>query len=328
MQASRVHVIGNSEGKDNSQDPIQQKKTEEMSGSDESSDEEKESSLRIGITGSGRPTCFCDEQRNCEHIMWLLVGGGQVNATPHEHITQMGLRKFWEELEWDLEARRQTKGLNRERIMIFRDILATFSDVETEKFRADIFDLRDDVNMEPILVSKDLEATVVRVLMKDDNFFPPFKNLVSHDIRAIAYFKKKRSCGVGRVAGHDNIVCSAQTLADTVSAISIHNEAAKALISAVSVVFRERNHDTYPNSPWPRRRPPGKQSNPSGGNFVIQALLDLPESLQFFEELEKYRNKLSRLIGQLKGGSDMSSSSERDQPAQLTETRSVWSELL
>ncbi|KAK6587388.1 hypothetical protein PZA11_000678 [Diplocarpon coronariae] len=163
MQASRVHVIGNSEGKDNSQDPIQQKKTEEMSGSDESSDEEKE-----------------------------------------------------------------------ERIMIFRDILATFSDVETEKFRADIFDLRDDVNMEPILVSKDLEATVVRVLMKDDNFFPPFKNLVSHDIRAIAYFKKKgakarntldrleRSCGVGRVAGHDNIVCSAQTLADTDSAISIH----------------------------------------------------------------------------------------------------------
>ncbi|PBP25828.1 SWIM zinc finger family protein [Diplocarpon rosae] len=430
MQTSRGQTTGLSGGKDKSQDPVQEEKEEQMSGSDGSPDEEQEDegdeidteisilalghcrrhgahyafqiacaeverySIRVGTTSSGRPTCSCDERGNCEHIMWFLsqisrnriqaVAGGQANTTPYEHITQIGLRNLCEELEWQfregtafpeeiqwelakafsrLEAARQTRSLNRERMMVVRDILATFSVVETEDFRRDIFDSLNDVTLEPIFASKDLEATVARILMRDDNFFLRFRTIVSNNIRAIAYFNKMgakarntldlldRYCEVGPVAGHRNIIWSAQTLVDIVSAISINvinrqplnpaarSEAAKALVSILSVVARERNHDAYQNSTWPRRRPHGKQSidrnlyerligstskfNPSGGTFVIQALLNLPEPRQFVEELgaildllstvgrghapQEYRDNLSGLIAQLKSGPGMSS---------------------
>jgi hypothetical protein len=112
-------------------------------------------------------------------------------------------------------------------------------------------------------------------------------------------------------------------------------EAAKALVSILWMVVKERNHDVYQNSKWPRRRAHGEPQidrnlyqrligsksgpNPAGGTFVLNALQYLPEARACVEDLEEilgilqtigwgpapqaYRDKLIALITQLKGGS-------------------------
>ncbi|KAG4430334.1 hypothetical protein IFR05_014187 [Cadophora sp. M221] len=354
-------------------------------------------SIRISTTDSGRPTCSCKEHGNCRHILWFLeqlsrtrslaVENEEANITPYEHISQLGLDNVCEELHWELrqgtdsdteetqwqlqkaystpEAGRQTRGVIKERLKTVRDILATFSDIDTDSYRRDLFDSGDDITTEPIFVKRDLEATVAKILILDDSIFHHFQTLVSRNVRATEYFNKMgskamatldlldRYCEVGPTAGQHDLIRSAQTLVDIVNSISINvterqplspasrGEAAKALVSILSTVVRDRNHDAYQNSTWPRRRPHGELSidrnlyarligttsrtNPAGGNFVIKALQDLPEARHFVEELEEildmlgtigwgpapqaYRDKLGGLITQLRGASGVSISS-------------------
>ncbi|EKD19180.1 SWIM zinc finger family protein [Drepanopeziza brunnea f. sp. 'multigermtubi' MB_m1] len=348
-------------------------------------------SIRLGTTESGRSTCSCAGGGNCRHIQWFLnqlsrtgaysMGGGRTSVTPYDHISQIGLGNLCEDLQWELregmdsdteetqwqlkkvlsppKPRRLVGGLVKEKMDAVRDIMATFSDVDTDHFREDIFDSSHDVTMEPILVRRDLEATIARVLIMDDNIFRQFNTLISHNVRAAAYFEKMgikaknvlglldEYCEVGPVSGKHDLIWSAQTLVDIVDEISMNvtirqpldvasrSEAAKSLVSILSMVVRERNHDCYQQSTWPRCRPHGEQSidrnlyerligstsrsNPAGGTFVIKALQDLPEAQHFVEVLEEilalletigwgpapqsYRDKLSGLIAQLKGGS-------------------------
>ncbi|KAH9221624.1 hypothetical protein DL95DRAFT_381952 [Leptodontidium sp. 2 PMI_412] len=348
-------------------------------------------SIRISTTDSGRPTCSCKEQGNCPHILWFLeqlsrtrslaVEDEEANVTPYEHISQLGLDNVCEELHWELrqgtdsdteetqwqlkkaystpEAGRQTRGVIKERLKTVRDIMATFSDIDTDSYRQDLFESGDDITMGPILVKRDLEATVAKILILDDSIFHHFQTLVSRNVRATEYFNKMgskakttldlldRYCEVGPTSGQHDLIQSAQTLVDIVNSISMNvaerqplspgsrSEAAKALISILSTVVRDRNHDVYQNTTWPRRRPHGEPSidrnlyerligttsrkSPAGGNFVIQALQDLPEARHFVEELEEilallgtigwgpapqaYRDKLGGLITQLKGAS-------------------------
>ncbi|KAH7364197.1 hypothetical protein BKA65DRAFT_131827 [Rhexocercosporidium sp. MPI-PUGE-AT-0058] len=350
-------------------------------------------SIRISTTDSGRPTCSCKEQGNCRHILWFLeqlsstrsptVEDEETNVTPYDHISQFGLDNLCDELRWELrqgtdsdteetqwqlkktystsDSGHQTRGVIKERMKIVRDIMATLSDVDTDSYRQDLFESGDDITTEPILVKRDLEATVAKMLIMDDSIFHHFQTLVSRNLRATEYFDKMgskakttldlldRYCEIGPSSGQHDLIRCAQTLVDIVNSISINvterqplspvsrGEAAKALVSILSTVVRDRNHDAYQNSTWPRRRPHGELSidrnlyerligttsrtSPAGGNFVIKALQDLPEARHFVEELEEilallgtigwgpapqaYRDKLAGLISQLKGGSSV-----------------------
>lgn len=207
-----------------------------------------------------------------------------------------------------------------------------------------------------ILVEGDLEATIARLLILDDAFFYQFKSLVSRNICATEYFRKMALKAVkafdlldqyeqlGPTAGQHDLAWCAQTLVDIVDSISSNvtmrqplspssrEEAAKSLVGILKDVVKNHNYDIYQTVKWPRRRPHGElqidrnlyerligstsRSNPSGGNFVIKALQDLPEAQRFVEDLEEilglletigwgpapraYRYKLSALIAQLK----------------------------
>ncbi|KAG4413680.1 hypothetical protein IFR04_013184 [Cadophora malorum] len=356
-------------------------------------------SIRISTTDSGRPTCSCKEQGNCRHILWFLeqlshtrsltAGNEEAHVTPYEHISHLGLDNMCEELHWELrqgtdsdteetqwqlkkaystmEPGRQTRGVIKERLRTVRDIMATLSEIDTDSYRQDLFESGDDITMEPMLVRRDLEATVAKILIMDDSIFHHFQTLVSRNVRATEYFIKMgakaqttlelldRYCEIGPSIGQHDLIRSAQTLVDIVNSISINvterqplspasrAEAAKALVSILSTVVRDRNHDAYQNSTWPRRRPHGELSidrnlyerligttsrtSPAGGNFVIKALQDLPEARHFVEELEEllvmletigwgpapqaYRDKLGALISQLKGSGLSMSSGKR-----------------
>jgi hypothetical protein len=353
-------------------------------------------SIRISATDSGMPTCSCNEEGRCRHIHWLLNQLAQTseeavavaNVVPHELISTLGLGNVCEKLHWELregpdsdseetqwklnkdfsttDSGHQTRGTVRERMRVVRDILATLSTSLTDDYRRDIFESPDDITKKDIFVPHDLEATVSRLLILDDDIFCQFKSLVSNNARASDYFRKMalkaqntctlldQYCEVGpTVAGgqYDLIWC-AQTLADIVNAISYNvterqplrpsarEEAAKALVSILRMVVKERNHDVYQDLKWPRRRIHGEpqidrnlyqrligstsRANPAGGNFVINALQDLPEARRFVEDLEEiwsiletvgwaaprpYLDKMTGLIAQLKGSSGPSSSS-------------------
>jgi len=312
-------------------------------------------SIRISTTDSGRPTCSCKEEGICRHIMWFLeqlsrtrAEGIESTVTPYEQISTLGLENVCDELHWELregtdsdteepnwqlkkdysavEVGRQTRGMIRERMNIVRDIMATLSPVATDDYRGDIFESPDDISMENTFVKGDLEATVSRLLILDDEIFHQFKALVSRDARASDYFRKMASkahnacqlldeyCEVGPAAGQHDLIWCAQELVDIVSAIAANvaerqplspasrEEAAKALVFILGMVVRERNHDVYQNSTFQRRRPHGEpqidrnlyqrligstsRSNPAGGNFVIKALQDLPEAQRCVEDLE------------------------------------------
>ena len=360
--------------------------------------EVKRCSIRITTTDPRRPTCSCEEEGICRHILWLLgqLAGTSAEAVevaevgPYERISTLGLANICEKLHWELregpesdseetqwklkkdfaasDPGRQTRGIIKERIAIVRDILATLSPVGTDDYRKDIFESPDDITLGDIFVPRDLEATLAKLLIIDDDIFHQFKSLVPRNARASDYFRKMslkaqntcllldKYCEVGPAgaAGQYDLIWCAQTLVDIVDSISANvterqplnpssrEEAAKALISILRLVVKERNHDVYQNLKWPRRRVHGEpqidrnlyqrligstsKANPAGGNFVIKALQDLPEAQSFIEDLEEilgilgtigwkapptYLDKLTSLITNLKGGTGPSASSSK-----------------
>jgi hypothetical protein len=211
-------------------------------------------------------------------------------------------------------------------------------------------------NISPKPVIGDLEATISRVLLMNDEIFYHFKTLVSHNMRAEDYFKKAlvkaqatcealdKYCDLGPVDGDFDLIWCANELTNIVSSISVNviqrqplspaakHEAARALVGILSMVVRDRNNDVYNNLTWKRQRrhaepqidrnlyvrlirsPP--LNDAASENFVLYALQDLPEAQPFIEELQAilerleaqawdapqaYRDKLQKIIAQLKG---------------------------
>ena len=349
-------------------------------------------SIRISTTDAGNPTCSCNEEGTCRHVTWLLeqlsrtrVDAGEVPpVTPYEQISSIGLDTVCDELHWELregtdsdteetrwqlkkdysasEVPRQTRGMIRKRMRTVRDIMATLSSEVTDDFRADIFDTPDEISMDDPFVPGDLEATLARILIKDDDIFHQFDALIPRNARASDYFRKMglkaqqtfvrldNYSAAGPVDGHKfDVIWCAQELIDIVNAIS-HNlterqplnpasreEAAKVLVTILRTVVKERNHDAYQKSKWPRRRPPHEpsidrnlyerligSSRTKQNYFVLNVLQDLPEAQRFVDVLEdvldrglktigwgpapsSYTDKLSAIIAQLKRGSGPSS---------------------
>ena len=341
-------------------------------------------SIRVKPTDTGAPECSCDEEGTCNHVTWLLEQLArtkeevvEVESGFYQHISDMGLENVCEDLDWELregseseEIRwqlgkdfqtstlgRQTRSMIRARTKVVRDIMAALSSEITNSYRPDIFDSADDITNGNILVERDLEATLARLLILDDGFFHKFRSLVSRNVRATEYFRKmglkaeeaflllEQYVQSGPTEGqHHDLNWCAQALVDIVNTISSNvtmrqplssssrEEAAKSLVAILKTVVRH-NYDIYQSVTWPRRRPHGElqiernlyerligstsQSNPSGGNFVIKALQDLPEAQRFVDDLEEilgkleaigwgpapqaYRDRFTTLIAQLKG---------------------------
>lgn len=295
----------------------------------------------------------------CEDLHWEL---------------RKGVESDEEEMEWQLKKNYrasshglQTRGMIRDRLKDIRDILATLSSQSALDYRKDIFESADDITMEGILVQHDLGATVSRLLVHDDNMFYQFKTLVPHNVRASDFFRKmelkaKDACRLldeyiqnGPAAGQYDLVWCSQELVDIVNTISTNvaeraplnsssrKEAAKALVSILNEVIRNRNTDAYQDDKVPRRKKQAKghtdrnlyqrlilapsEQNPTGSAFVIKALQDLPEAQYFVEDLKEllviletigwgpapkpYRERLAALISQFKS----STSSPGKRPA-------------
>ena len=355
--------------------------------------------IRINETESS-PTCSCNEEGMCRHVKWFLSRLARTRkenslASPHALISDKGLKTVCNELDWELRegpdsdseephwkirkedyavTAPETRRSSNERVRVVREILATFSPHHIDEYRTDIFD---NFAVGKVHVPKDLEATIARLLIDNDEVFAQFRTLVKPDYCASDFFQKmaaeaKNTCalldtycelGPTKEGKRHDLIWCAQTLTDIVNSIQLNvserqplrptsrEDAAKALVSILRMVVKQRNHDVYQNLKWPRRRIHGEpqidrnlyqrligstaKANPAGGNFVIKALQDLPEASIFVEDLEEvydllktvgwsapqaYLDKLESLIVQLRGGNGPSpSSSTGKRPASSME---------
>ena len=298
--------------------------------------------------------------RICRSLDWELREGTGSDSEAESEETEWEIKKDHRPARHGLK----TRSVVRERTREIRDILATLSTQPTDDYRRDIFEGADDITAADLLVPNDLGATMSRLLVQDDDLFYRFRTLVPPNTRASDYFSKmerraKEACDLldeyaqhGPAAGqqqqHDLIWC-AQELVNVVNSIaenvagrqplgpSSRREAAKALVSILEEVVRNRNTDFWGDERIARRRKHAERNtdrnlylrligstspqNPVGASFVLTALQDLPEAKDFVEDLEAildllgevawgpdepatkaYRAKLTQLITLLKGG--------------------------
>ncbi|KAG9236002.1 hypothetical protein BJ875DRAFT_249652 [Amylocarpus encephaloides] len=275
--------------------------------------------VRISTNESGRPVCTCSEQGMCRHVRWLLDqlsradgrGVQPSGVSPYEHITTLGLGNVCHRLHWELrespdseeteyhlsrkgasagshrlrqDPSRQTRAMIRDRVDAVCDMLATLSpDKFAHEFRRRIFGVSDNITINNVLAPRDLETTLARILVLNDNMFQQFQTFVPDDARASEYFRKmaekaQYTCllldkycefGPDPSGTHHDLIWCAQTLVDIVGEIhqniterqplssASREEAARALIDILRTVVK-RNREVYLNLTWPRRRKHGE----------------------------------------------------------------------
>lgn len=269
------------------------------------------------------PYCSCNGGAQCRHTQWLLAELAKVRRSsptkkplsPHAYITSKGLGSICKTLKWELrdasddEAMEYPWALKKDyavqapeeqteqnRTFIVRDMLASFSNTPTDEFRNDIFNTVPGSSVGDVYLPNDLQGTIARVLLHDDEMFDYFNTLIKPDTRATKYFqnmalKAQRTLtslenycegGPSQAGGDFDLIWCAQSLTEIVNTIS-HNlstrqplssatrtTAAKTLISILSTVIKSRNHDVYQNLSWPR---PRKHGEPQIDRNLYQRLI-------------------------------------------------------
>ena len=162
--------------------------------------------------------CRCGED-GCLHIQWLLGQLGLSEPGVDQRIALIGLDSICEDHQWEHRpdegwdsqasrwelrktytgpiADRQSQSTFLARKQAARDIVASFSsDQVYEEFRYDVFDQGDGSLLTgEVYTTKDLSATLCKMLIRNDDIDYHFKHLVPYESRDIDYFHKMYSKG-------------------------------------------------------------------------------------------------------------------------------------
>jgi hypothetical protein len=253
--------------------------------------------------------CSCGDP-SCDHIAWLksqihITNGQSVydyledRSMPRvcdEHGWGVQDESYeYEPASWRLANKRQRRNTtSRSRRAAVRDIMSTFHhDIVAEEYRPDLFDFA--LHSHEVLAPYDLEATLSKLLIHDDDTFQKFESIVSRERCDTEYFRKMGEKyfraldkldefeSTGKLSDwtamgpssntkfqHDVPWC-ARTLVELVDSIrdnlqwrngmsyESQKQAAALLIQMLeAIVFR--NTELYTNIDWVRQRPHGEPS--------------------------------------------------------------------
>lgn len=267
----------------------------------------------------------CKSPKPCQHIFWLLDQiakrsmpesqrggtlkfsrqGSLVNAPDvFTQIKHMGAKALTESLNWRLSVEDSDEGDEGEeddveepvaatvppstKLWMVRDILATLSTKTPEEYRPDLFnDSPSSSTTHALIVKRDLERTMARVLLQDDYIFNYFRRLLSIDHCAGDFFEKMAQKAMATMAQmdackpprkneapsgqiHDVEWCAStlQAIVNSIEAYAVsrnftlgkgaREKAAKTLVSILENVV-ERHQDLYAGNDWrntPQRATP------------------------------------------------------------------------
>jgi hypothetical protein len=276
-------------------------------------------------------------EKVCQDLRWELRGGSSDSGDASSDSEEP---EEPEEQKWELKKKlpasqlhRQTRGLLKERCDTVRDIMATLCSEPTEDYRPDIFEAADDITERDIAVPGDVGGTFSKWLLQYEDVLVKFKPLVSHDMRASAYFqnmtmKAYKSCElmdryaqIGPSPGeiHHDVVWCAQSLVEIVKSVSKNiskrqplnplsrEEASKTLVTILGEVV-DRNKDVYQDDRLPRRRPHGEpQSNRNLYQRLIGSIspsnpagpMFILRDLQDLPEAQPFVESLEETLGKL-----------------------------
>ncbi|KAI4865596.1 hypothetical protein F4820DRAFT_420034 [Hypoxylon rubiginosum] len=162
-----------------------------------------EYTVRTGseASGYGVPSCTCEsDDPPCRHILWLFdrIAGqvlgaratpytltrhgypAELGGNPYDAIAGFHLDTLADGLHCDVVG--QSPDPNPRRVRETRELLASLNDVPADEYRPDLFG--DNSNNSPrkgkrAVVRGDLEQTVFRMLLRNDDFFHYFLSSAS-----------------------------------------------------------------------------------------------------------------------------------------------------
>ncbi|KAI0848889.1 hypothetical protein F5Y00DRAFT_269831 [Daldinia vernicosa] len=164
--------------------------------------EPAEYTVRTGSeqSGYGIPSCTCQNgergESPCRHILWLLdqitnqVLGVQRSpfsltkygypaelGNPYDEISEFHLDMLADSLHCDVVG--QSPDPNPRRVRETREILASLNEVPTDEYRPDLFN--NPRKGRRVIKRGDLEQTIFRMLLRNDDFFQYFLSSMRAD---------------------------------------------------------------------------------------------------------------------------------------------------
>ncbi|KAI2602013.1 hypothetical protein GGR54DRAFT_556515 [Hypoxylon sp. NC1633] len=161
-----------------------------------------EYTVRTGTeqSGYGVPSCTCESAERgespCRHILWLFdqitsqVLGVQEDpltltqdgyptelGNPYDAISEFHLDMLADSLHCDVVG--QSADPNPRRVRETREILASLNEVPTDEYRPDLFD--NPRKGKRAVKRGDLEQTIFRMLLRNDDFFQSFLSALRTD---------------------------------------------------------------------------------------------------------------------------------------------------
>ncbi|KAI9744704.1 MAG: hypothetical protein M1818_001629 [Claussenomyces sp. TS43310] len=282
-------------------------------------------SVRIGspASGYGEMQCSCKSPKPCQHIFWLVdqiaqrsvpdsVRGSTLKFSPqgvlqgapdaYSQIKHVGVTTLTDALNCRLSVEESDEGSPEiipasSKLWMIRDMLAVFSTETPDEYRPDLFnDLPVDVLAENALVKKDLERTLARVLLMDDDVFECLQSVVSTEYCAIDFFDKMEKKAVSAMVLMDHcrppgrnesreihdVEWCAKTLDRIVESIRTYplsrklslsrvakEQAARSLVLILENVV-DRNQDMYAGNEWRNTR---QRATPIDTHNLLQKMV-------------------------------------------------------
>ncbi|KAM3070949.1 hypothetical protein ACMFMG_009859 [Clarireedia jacksonii] len=255
--------------------------------------------IRFRSSQTREEECSCGDPA-CNHIAWLksqihITNGQSVYDYLQDRSMPRDESYEYEPASWRLANKRQRgHTITRSRRKAVRDIMSTFHhDTVAEEYRPDIFDFA--LYSHEVLAPYDLEATLSKLLIHDDDTFQKFESIVSQERCDTEYFRKMGQKVFGALDKLDefestgklsdwtamgpysntkfqhDVPWCARTLVELVDLIRDNLQwrkgmsyesqtlAAALLIQILeAIVFR--NTELYTNIDWVRQRPHGEPS--------------------------------------------------------------------
>jgi hypothetical protein len=273
------------------------------------------------------------EDSACIHVFWLTdqiarhtLTGEEKDDTltltklgypsdiphPYEQISARGIETLADEANWKIIKYKDDEDDYHRKIRanVIKEMMASLSSSElANEYRTDVFDkLANEETTEHLLVKRDLEATLAKILMERDDIYYQFRRIVSTDHRASDFFEKMRERAentltemdkffengeLGRMREAHDVVWCAQLLTNIVASIKerllglalgpdVKDTAAKSLVYILGEVVR-RDIDSYRTPIWrnsPKRRLPENERNlyhrlinsRTGRSFILSEL--------------------------------------------------------